>query len=389
MKRRQFVVSTAAALTSLASYRAKAAVPCPPPAIRVDALPEAEAVCEDLPSWVPQPGQWAAVGLNTLIDVQGPAPASGSSFSSNNGFLNIWSGGAYAPAYGGRYGSIIYGPNGGHDSYDGSDVYAYDIETRLCSLVKATYNPTSNGVDSNGRFPDGSPSPPHSYDGHLVIPVGPMGTLVVPDTYDDLDSTSRANTVFFLDLATKQWSSRSTLMPGGVHQACAFDERRQSGWWYGVYGGGPLTRYDGSTSDAYPSVTRPFNADTVGAIDSTRDQFVIYWHGNGSIAAIDLDDPENPSLVSTPNNPPGNYPAFEYVREIDRFIAWGSGRAVYELDPGDPSAGWQSQGEAGAVTPPSPSNGCFSKYVYVSAVRCLIGVSRTDAVAYAYRPIGT
>ena len=131
MKRREFVAGTTAFIATLAGGRAKATTPCPMPTVRVDTENPVATTCEPPPSWVPSPGQWAEVGLNTVVDVAGPAPATGAAIGTGNGFLNIWAGGAYAPGYGGRFGSVIYGPNGGHASYDGNDVYAYDIESRL------------------------------------------------------------------------------------------------------------------------------------------------------------------------------------------------------------------------------------------------------------------
>jgi hypothetical protein len=388
MKRREFIVSTTSAFAALGAARARAAVPCPLPSIGVDQQSPVSTACLPLPSWVPAPGQWAAVGLNRLIDVKGPEPVTGQSFA--NGFLKIWAGGCYAPGYGGRFGSIIYGPNGGHASYDGSDVYAYDVETRLCSLVRATYNPTSAGVNSFGEYPDGSPCPPHGYDSMVVMSnLGAKGTLVVPQTYTSLaDANQRTAISHLLDLSTKTWT-RGPDFQASLHPAAAYDSVNRL-MWYRAEATAPLTKFDGTSITTYPNNNYAIDSSTVATIDTKRNQFV-HWDGQTlqELTVTSLSSPNTDPPFFRPGAGPGGACALEYVADTDQVVGWGDGKAVFTLNPANYAAGWSSQGSGSAVTPPVPFNGCYSKYVYVPGVKCLIGISDSDQVAYAYRLMGT
>ena len=388
MKRREFIVKSAVALAAVGPGRSRAGSPCPLPTVIIDTKPPTtiNTPCEPPPAWVPAPGQWAAVGLNTLVDVQGPSPVSGDGFATNNGFHKIWAGGAYAPHYGGTYGSMIYGPNGGHNSYDGNDVYAYDIESRLCLLAKATYNPTSDGINSFGEFPDGSPCPPHGYDAHVVLPnVGASGSLVVPATYNDLDLANWCSWSHLLDLATGKWS-RGPDFVDPVHMASAYDPIEDVAW-FRAEPAQPLTKFDGVTRTTFPGNRYAIDTGTVATIDTKRHHFV-HWDGRSlrHLFVTDLASPNTqPTAISLPSGP-GSC-AFEYVPELDRIVAWNGGKTVYTLNPNDYAAGWQVQGTASNVTPPSPVNDSYSKYMYVPGIQCLIGISDVDTPAYAYRPI--
>ena len=159
-------------------------------------------------SWVPSPGQWAAVSLNVMTDVPRTVePNNGSSWGGTNGMMATWAGGAYAPELG-ELGSLLYGPNGGHASYNGNDVYCYDIRTRLFSILKTTYeNTAADGDGTFGEYPDGSPVPPHTYGSSSVATrYGTYGRLVL--AYSPPDTTLAAYVPYchFLDLETLTWT---------------------------------------------------------------------------------------------------------------------------------------------------------------------------------------
>lgn len=347
-----------------------------------------------LPAWVPSPGQWANVGLNTLNSVKGPDAASSPGAFAN--ILNAWCGVVHAPLYGGVYGSLIVGPGGGHGSWDGSDVYAYDIETRQCSLLKATYNPTTNNTYSTGAYPDGSPLPPHNYAGYVVMPnKGVKGSLWVPWTYIENDAGPAAGVVndcFFLDLNTLVWSRGPSTSPGRYHGAAIAADG--SVWWRAGAGVQPLKRLsaDGTTVTTYSSSTSNTTVYTAAAIDPTRNRF-FFWEG--SLVRLWVTDISNPNVSPTQytfGSGPGGNSSLGYSTVLDRIIGWGGGKTVYTLDPANPGGGWTAQGSGSTLTPPALESGqdsVYTKLRWVESVKCLIGIISTSTVAWAYRPVGT
>ena len=269
-----------------------------------------------------------------------------------------------------------------------------DIESRMCSLVRATYNPTSAGVNGFGEFPDGSPCPPHGYDGHVVLPnVGAQGTLVVPQSYTSLqDANQRTAWSHLLDLATKEWR-RGPDFVNPIHPASAYDPVASLMWYY-PEPLGPLTSFDGTKVVMYNNNSYAISQPSVATLDTRRNQFVhLAFIDDGQpnrLFVTDLANPDKePGGVDMPSGGPSANCAFEYVQDIDKIVGWGNGQTVYTLDPKNYAAGWQAQAVSGSVTPPSPPQGTYSKYMYCAGVRCLIGISDVNQPAYAYRVIGT
>ncbi|MEM9191844.1 MAG: DUF2625 family protein, partial [Myxococcota bacterium] len=116
---------------------------------------------DDLPA-----GQWMVISNNTLRDVMA-CPDGGCPYRGNTGIKSVmraWCGGAFATQLG-AFGSLIaFG--GGHADYYGNEVYAFDIATGLWSRVSEPYDGgTEACIEATGSYPDGTPCPPHTYDG--------------------------------------------------------------------------------------------------------------------------------------------------------------------------------------------------------------------------------
>src|ERR1700693_1538739 len=79
-----------------------------------------------------------------------------------------WNGAAYASRHGVSGSMIIFG--GGHNDYFGSDVHAFDLESREWRRIADGYVCGGDDVYGAGArypdsvYPDGSPLPPHTYD---------------------------------------------------------------------------------------------------------------------------------------------------------------------------------------------------------------------------------
>ena len=350
-------------------------------------------------SWVPSPGQWAEVGLNTLKaihDAQASTPNSGNAWYNN--FLNAWGSAGYAANYGGLYGSIIVGPSGGHGSYDGNDVYAYDIETRLCSLVVDTYTNTAAGGNSFGEYPDGSPLPPHDWDSKAILPVGTKGTMIVPDPpTGNADSGAGSNYPHALDLDTLEWTRLGQFTYSQWHGTASRDDGRSCIWYksQGNISVSPLERLASDfTITSYPNNNYALAAYPVATIDSRRDKHIL-WYGPGlHLFVTDLQDPDTEPSPYTLSSGPGSGQGFQYCQATDRIYAWpGSGKTVYyldcqEIEDGSPS--WHTEGSSSSATPPSSVNQAANKLRMVPGIgNCLIGNIVVDEPAWAYRPEGT
>lgn len=127
-----------------------------------------------LPSWIPNPGQFANAST-TLPSTVDPCPANNCVYSDVTNFEAIWTawnGGVYAPLLG-SYGSLLmFG--GGHFAYEGNCIVRFDLATRAWSLLTqpAPYGPGSPGwsaiddlnsvVGPWGQYPDNTPYPFHT-----------------------------------------------------------------------------------------------------------------------------------------------------------------------------------------------------------------------------------
>ena len=79
-----------------------------------------------------------------------------------------WNGAVFASRFGSSGAMVVFG--GGHDDYYGSDVHAFDLDSRewrrLCTgFVAGGLGDYGQGaVYPDSVYPDGSPLPPHTYD---------------------------------------------------------------------------------------------------------------------------------------------------------------------------------------------------------------------------------
>lgn len=351
-------------------------------------------------SSIPAAGQWEAnYGLNTIVDVKGPNPNSGTTIGGgeDNAYLTVYCGGLLNPLYGSTtLGSVVWGPCGGHASYDGNDFYSFDPVTRLISRVRSTYNNTAAGPNSFGEYPDGSPFPPHSWDSQDFLPIGTNGTLVMTWTYTSAaDANQRTATSHLYNFATNTWT-RGPSFNNPLHPSVAYDPARRVIWHY-AEANGPLQRFDGTTVTAYSSNNYSIAANTVSTVDTRRDQFVHYSDNSsgtaGTLYVTNLNSPNTLATSISLNTGPGNDCAFVYVPERDRIFAWsGSGKTVYVLDPNNYAAGWTTEGSSSTQTPTTVNNfsnaGAQSKFQYVPAAASIIGVGGNGQKAQAYHITG-
>lgn len=174
------------------------------------------------------------------------------------GVLGAWNGAALATGYGTHGALLTFG--GGHAAYYGSEVYAFDLGSRLWKRASDPYTGPIAWPYTSTTYPDGSPIPTHTYDYVDYHPASNSFVLMrgVENGYDSTNVTSVAIT-HMLDLETGKWrTSRRNgtlkMHSGGI--SC-YDQVRDSFWVLGASSTtNQFTRFD-------PNVT---NSDgTVGA----------------------------------------------------------------------------------------------------------------------------
>ena len=351
-------------------------------------------------AWVPSPGQWVEVGFNTLVDANSgaPTPNSGNSFAQANSFLDVWNGGAYDP-FTGTFGRILYGPCGGHDTYDGNDVYEYDIETRLCSRVNDTATATNNRETSGsantfGEYDDGSPIPNHDHAEHVVIEVGGVPTLLVPEA-STWTGENGAGSAYghSLNLNALTWTRGPQFSAAQYHGMFIADRGRNCAWGKGQATPG-FVRIDGDLTLTTYATNNYAIADGAQAFhDTRRDRFVHFLH-TFDYYIVDLQNPgTKPS--STSGGAPGSMDYGSYMgysQDLDIGIAWNGGKTVYTIDAGNLAGGWTAQGAGSTLTPPGGSSAGSGKQAYSKLYffpqfgenGILLGITDKNEPAWAY-----
>ena len=339
----------------------------PPPVAESECLKAAPAWARDLPE-----REWQSISLNTFTSVDpeddpnvNPNHPNGAPWRGGvgqRGVISAWNGGAFACKFG-AYGSLIaYG--GGHNDYYGSEIYAFDLETRLWSRITYDYidydESTNRLYVFKGQHTLGPPSNSTS------LPVLHVFNF---ETLEWEDGTRNGNVRMF----------------SGGHSA--YDPRRKVFWIQGApTSGATFAMLDPSvlTSSGtrgeftnYPTHNAFANGSGMGinavsAIDPVRDIFVYPAFRNAlNVWARDLSDPETQSIAirQTGDLPPRDQSAgFEWSPARQAFLWWRTGTTVYELRP--PASNWRngdwvwSRFAVSQTAPAEPrsNNGAYSKF---------------------------
>lgn len=302
-----------------------------------------------LPAWVPPAGKFSDVSLNVLTDVN-PCPGNGCAWSGGGSLgpkamFTVWCGGILAPEYGSQGAFLMWG--GGHISYDGNEVYAWDIASRLwvCHGTPSSYNGTQIGT--TGEYPDGTPPPPHTYGLSNYLPPawggGTKGSLL----QFGMTGSPVEQRVHAFDLATGVWSrfTSANLQFGNSYGTTVRDTARQ-GYWVvpSVCTQMYFVSKTGVVTPQHTNTNRNSGGESMACLIPSRDVLVNLEYGPG-IAWLDL-----ASLSSTPATTywqtvttTGTGPTasdlykwgFEWVDRLGCFVCYeGTGQnTVYKLTP--------------------------------------------------------
>lgn len=275
-----------------------------------------------------------------------------------------WNSAVLASRFGESGSMVIFG--GGHNTYFGSNVHAFDLASRTWARLSDGYvsgTPDSYGagvVYAESTYPDGSPLPPHTYDYVQYDPVGNDFMLFKGQL--ELGPNVKAVAIpHMFNLDTLSWRHgpkhpAAILNSGGW---TTWDSRRRVLWGNsGDAGGGNAfigfhpdeTRDDGTYGRwgiLYPNKLPGVADHNAMQFDPGRDLILIAAHGTDSLYACNPDDP--PAPLARLHEAAGRgrprlspYAALEFAPSLDSFIYYSAaeGKRLYALVP--PSgASWQ------------------------------------------------
>ena len=266
-----------------------------------------------------------------------------------------WNSAAYTSRYGSSGSMLVYG--GGHNDYFGSDVHAFDLESREWRRITDGFvsgNDDQYGAGAryaNSVYPDGSPLPPHTYDYVQYDPVENDYILFKGQT--ELGPNVKAVSIphlFNLDTLTWRHGPRhptAILNSGGW---TTWDALRRVVWGHsgddgggnafigfspdGDNGDGTFGRWTDQLANKLPGIAN----HNAMQIDPVRDLIVVSVHARNELRAIDLANPELEierleSIGSKPVLQP--YAALEYAPNLGCIVYFSplDNGNVYLIEP--------------------------------------------------------
>lgn len=341
-------------------------------------------------------GHWMVLSENTMSDFD-PCPTQDCAYSGaegQSGAVDDWVGAAFATEHGALGSLVVWG--GGHGGYWGSEVYVFDVDTRLWSRVSDPY-PNGNACDMDtGLYPDGSPCPAHTYDAVEYHPGTNSFVTLAAETNHMGGYFNDTPSMFDLGAGTWRQGCQRPDGRGITGAASAYDATRDLIWFIGAYNQ-RVASYDVDTCTWTAYEQYNVDIDVVAAIDPGRDLLVtIDGRGTQTVFVHDLADPGagGVTITTTGDLEAQNQGAngFEWDPITEQFVAYVDGASVYTLRP--PAGAWETEpwtwtridpAPTSTVVPSANGNGTYSRFRYVPAKNVFILLSANDGPVWAYR----
>ncbi|MCH9683928.1 MAG: hypothetical protein K0V04_21020 [Deltaproteobacteria bacterium] len=352
----------------------------------------------DLPPWVPPPGSWSEVSLNTLSDVD-PCevfPCSWSGAAGQEGLVDSWNSAAFATTRG-SMGSLLVWGGGGGSGYYGNELYAYDVAARTWQRqTEPVPDPQVTDAD-NGELQDGSPVPLQTND-LLEYHPGTDSVVVLLGSPTLAGPGHGAGHMFGFD----QGWRRTALLPHVLGLgASAYDPTREIFWANSQ--GGNLFAYDptpGPDADGrygvvVPGPSLPVELYAVAAIDPDDDLYVVVDARADRLWASNLGAPQQPPVElqwegAAPSRSGGG---LEWVPERGRFYWYaGDGNDIRTLTPPADSMPWDTglwrwdPVDVLGGPPPQPrTTPVFASWRWAPAIGSFLICNGVDQPVHAFR----
>ena len=283
-----------------------------------------------------------------------------------------WNSAVYASGLGRAGSMILFG--GGHNTYFGSDVHAFDLERREWRRLTTGFvggRPDDYGegaVYPDAVYPDGSPLPPHDYDYMQYDPVG--NDLLLFKGQTELGPQVKAVPIpHLLNLDTLTWRhgpkhDSAILNSGGF---TTWDAKRRILWGHsGDDGGGNAFlgyRPDGRNSDGTYGQWGPLCENKLPGeanhnamqMHPGADQIIVALHTRDSLAVIDPERSTEPIVLTDSLGPKPSiqpYAAMEYSENIGSLVYYSAvdGAAIYAID-WESKARWRKLSSVRSIDP--------------------------------------
>ncbi len=280
---------------------------------------------------------------------------------------------------------LYIGPGGGHNGYNGNEVYAFSVKEMAWRRLNDPY-PVVAGESTD---PKTSPSAIHTYDGVEYIPP-PFDRYVVvggwgsPDTYA-LDPDHPDHWEVYPEHRTQRTGDIS-----------GWDPIRQVLWFDTPINSGTLSQWDPLThvwTLRGRNTMDHMDYHTTSDIDGRHGVFAalgnghLYaWQLSGIPAAITGGKIATTGATEILERPS---PGFCYDALLDAFVAWGSGAEVYTLDLAAKAWTRHPPAATNTVVPGTPDQwGTFGRFRYVPSHNVFILCNSVSQNVFFYRLSG-
>ncbi len=358
-------------------------------------------------------GHWVAISLNSPSDVD-PCPANNCSFSpygeNAKAVITNWNGAVFAENFG-TIGSYVLGPGGGHSSYNGDEMYVFDLATRTWTRPYDPTSPVTPYDSTNGESRLDRPVATHTYGAQGYDPEygGPSGALIqfgsAPNGADG--GTSGRTHAYPLDRNDGTWDRLNHLGGSVIGATSPYDPARGR---FVISNANRVVAFDvnKSSGNQISSFSNsPSGTDHAAAVDPTRDIVVVFdfAHPSGPSVHVYPAGGGSRTKVATSGSNDGQFSSdrrgggVEYVPTLDAFIMYlGRNQTqTYKLTPptGDPFTGtwvWSRLNATGGTTPEGmdadDAGRIYTRWQWSEELQLFLIINQYEGNMYAYRPPG-
>ena len=326
-----------------------------------------------------QPGEFRAVGKNTMKDVTPKENQTTWAVQGPLAVMSTWGGAAYDIKR-----NMLLVTGGGHNDYGGNEVYQFRLDT--LRWERAT-DPSPMRPIGNGAFEvaDGSQAPIsfHSYDGLVYVPTIDRMFALPQASYQS--GGSYDTFAYQYDPGQKKWT-RGAKAPFTIGPDAGCD------WWED--GAVVVCSTPNGIATWTPATNQwwgvtPDNQDfgRTASIDQVRNVFIQVWKQQTPLACYDLKPPgkRRPCAV-VGNTDFSRYraPGFAYQTLTGRHAIWAGGNEVWAVDPSTtPWTVTRYASQSGPVY--RDLIGIYGKWQYVPSLDVFIGVRWWDEQVWLYK----
>src|ERR1043166_2539674 len=258
-----------------------------------------------------------------------------------------WNGAVFASGFGASGSMIVFG--GGHDDYFGSDVHAFDLNTREWSRISngyiagTAYEYGKGAIYPDAVYPDGSPLPPHTY-GYVQYDPLENNLLLIKGQTELGPHVKSAPIPHMFNLNSLTWR-RGPRHPSAILGSggwTTWDAARKILWGHSGDSGNAFVGFcpDRANNDGtfgswvafYPKKIRQHADHNAMAMDPVRDVIIVLASGSNELCAIDPSAPgrEMARLSSAGDQPViSECAALEYAPNLDRFIYYSANDSAH------------------------------------------------------------